>query len=69
MPLGGMPRAGRVTPDSNRRLPDLVPMALTTQDSSAGLVDEATATASHTEQRNLSSSAQVMVYFAIATGL
>jgi len=46
-----------------------VPVAEPTQDSSAGLVDEVIATAGHTERRNRSSPAQVMVYFAIATGL
>ena len=56
-------------PLSYRQLSGLVSVTEPTQDSSAGLVDEVIATASHTERRNRSSPAQVMVYFAIATGL
>ena len=53
--LGGMPRAGWMKPESDRRLSDLVSVGVLTRVFPPGLVDEVIAEAGRTEQRHRSS--------------
>ena len=67
--LGGVPRAGWMKPESERRLSDLVSVGLLTRVFPPELVDEVIAAAGRTEQRHRSLPARVMAYFAIGMAL
>ena len=66
---GGMPRAGWVKPDSDRRLSDLVSVGVLCQVFPRRVVDEVIAEVGRTEQRQRSLPARVVAYFAIGMGL